>query len=177
MHSANKRCRRSQRSVAKMARGASGPALPLADEIAEHSAHYCPAGAGGNDKTDLLQGMAFICYLPAATRSINRPPRVITRSPGARPLSTSTVLPLASPDLIRCNSIAFSLSLSRTTQTSGGFALVNDGIARDRDRLVAFTGEDLHAREHFRLEQSGVVVDGRAHQQPPDRWIECRSHV
>src|SRR5260221_8846416 len=52
-----------------------------------------------------------------ATRSINRPPLVITRSPGASPLSTSTVLPLASPTLIRCSSIAFSLSLSRTTQT------------------------------------------------------------
>src|SRR5262252_10429548 len=56
-------------------------------------------------------------YVPDATRSMKRLPLVTTRSPGARPLSTSTMLPLVSPTLIRRSSIAFSLSLSRTTQT------------------------------------------------------------
>src|SRR5262245_34044301 len=60
---------------------------------------------------------------------------------------------------------------------AGGFALVNDGVARDRDRVVTFAGEELHAREHFRLEQPGGVVDRRAHQEPPDGWIERRRHV
>src|SRR5262249_61440565 len=55
--------------------------------------------------------------------------------------------------------------------------LVNDRIARHRDRVVAFTGENLHARKHFRLEQTGGIVDGRAHQEPPDRWIERRGDV
>src|SRR6516164_8500389 len=32
---------------------------------------------------------------------------------------------------------------------AGSFALVNDGIARNRDRVVTFTREDLHAREHL----------------------------
>jgi hypothetical protein len=59
----------------------------------------------------------FAHYPPAATRSINRLPLVTTRSPGTRPLSTSTVLPLASPTVIRRSSIAFSLSWSRTAQT------------------------------------------------------------
>ena len=31
-------------------------------------------------------------------------------------------------------------------------AFVDNGITRDRDRIVAFPGEDLHTREHFRLE-------------------------
>src|SRR5262249_55954535 len=52
---------------------------------------------------------------------------------------------------------------------AGGFALIDDGIARDRDRLVAFTGENLHAGKHFRLEQAGGIVDRRADHDPPRR--------
>jgi hypothetical protein len=32
----------------------------------------------------------------------------------------------------------------------GALALVDDGVARDRNRGFAFAGEDLHAGEHFR---------------------------
>src|SRR5215471_10032883 len=57
----------------------------------------------------------FAYYPPAATRSINRLPLVITRSLGARPSRTSTILPLVSPILIRRSSIA--MSSSRTAHT------------------------------------------------------------
>src|SRR6185436_5127437 len=42
----------------------------------------------------------------------------------------------------------------------GALALVDDGIARHRNRGFALAAEDLHAREHFRLEHTGGVVDG-----------------
>src|SRR5262249_23829636 len=58
---------------------------------------------------------------------------------------------------------------------ASGFALVDDGIARHRDRLVAFTGEDLHAGKHFRLEQTGGVFRPRPPQQPPGGWVPRRS--
>src|SRR4029453_6211023 len=60
---------------------------------------------------------------------------------------------------------------------AGGIPLVDNGVAGDRDRVVAFAGEDLYAGEHFRLEQSAGIIDGRAHQQPPGRRIERRGHV
>src|SRR5262249_56162683 len=52
---------------------------------------------------------------------------------------------------------------------ASSFALVNDGVARYRDRVVTFADEDLHTREHFRLEQPGHVVDPPPHPHPPHR--------
>ena len=49
---------------------------------------------------------------------------------------------------------------------------MDDGVTRDRDRRVAFAGEDLHAGEHLGLEQSRGVVDGCPHQQPSRGGIE-----
>src|SRR5262252_2826993 len=72
---------------------------------------------GDDPVHDVAFGLQPTFYVPAATRSMKRLPLVTTRSPGARPLTTSTMLPLVSPTLIRRSSIAFSLSLSRTTQT------------------------------------------------------------
>src|ERR1700730_6044692 len=99
------------------------PARRSGDQVAETTVR--PAAL---QRVQIVPGMrAWWCRLAAseslhllsaaATRSINRPPLVTTRSPGARPLSTSIVLPLVSPTLIRWSSIAFSLFLSRTTQT------------------------------------------------------------
>jgi hypothetical protein len=63
----------------------------------------------------ICPGPATRFYVPAATRSMNRLPLPITRSPGASPSNTWTILPLVSPGLIRRSSIA--LLLSRTSQT------------------------------------------------------------
>src|SRR5262245_13462904 len=92
----------------------------------------------------------------AGRKTVEYLDRVAIREPGLDP-----------PQLDR-----FFIVLVAHDPDPGGFALVNNGIARDRDRVVAFAGEDLHARKHFRLEQTGGIVDGRAHQQPPDAWIE-----
>src|SRR5262249_5905055 len=67
---------------------------------------------------DPVHGVVFAAAsAPDATRSMNRLPLVTTRSPGPSPLSTSTILPLVSPTLIRLSSIAFSSFFSRTAQT------------------------------------------------------------
>ena len=111
----------------------------------------------------------------AATRSMKRLPLVITRSPGARPSSTSTMRAVGEPDLDLAQ-FDRGIVVARNPHP-GALALVDDGVARDRNRGFAFAGEDLHAGEHFRLEHSGGVVDGRPHQQAARGGIERGRHI
>jgi len=88
-----------------------------------------------------------------------------------KPSITSTILPLVSPTLIRRSSIALS---SRTTHPA--VRLVDDG-SRGTATAVSPPGQDLHAREHLGLEQSGGIVDGCAHQKPTRGRIERRGDI
>src|SRR6266540_1307659 len=90
---------------------------PAKQDQHEHQHHQDAVPERKGDDPVHCVGFGTASLPDDATRSMNRLPFVTTRSPGARPLSTSTMLPLVSPTLMRRSSIAFSLSFSRTTQT------------------------------------------------------------